>query len=165
MSGRKKLRIIGIAVLVVAAGIAASLYFTRNDVAKADVGDCVKINKASETDADVDTIDCGDNAAALKVAKKFDVSDADCPTNDYPSITKRGGGGPEFTLCLIPNVKEGDCANGLESADKFVRADCSGAEFKFVKVVDGNADEAACGADSFPLVYPEPPTTFCLAQP
>jgi hypothetical protein len=43
--------------------------------------------------------------------------------------------------------------------------DCANAQVKVVKVVSGKADEASCDAQSVPLVYPEPATTFCLTQP
>jgi hypothetical protein len=42
--------------------------------------------------------------------------------------------------------------------------DCANGEFKVSKVVN-KADEAACGGEGQPIVYPEPATTFCLTQP
>jgi hypothetical protein len=162
--GRLLAAIIGV---VVIAGVAVAYFvFTRTGVSTAEAGDCIKVNSASETSAEVEKIDCNDPIAVFKVAKKLDSSGAQCPTPDYEKYTQSGGSGPSFALCLMPNAKEGECFANYDTPDKRARAACGPeAEVKVAKLVTGSADEGLCEADSIPLVYPDPATTFCLTQP
>jgi hypothetical protein len=165
-SMKKRLIILGVIVVVVAIGIGAYAYFNRNTAAQAEAGDCIKVNSASTTSADVEKIDCNDRIAVFKVAKRLGNDTDDCPTPDYEKYTQTGGSGSDFALCLMLNAKEGECFANYDSPDKRARADCGPtAEVKVVKVVPDKADEASCDQQSVALVYPEPATTFCLAQP
>jgi hypothetical protein len=162
--GKKKLLIVGIIVVVLAVGIAAVAYFNRNSASSAEAGDCIKVKSASTASADVEKIDCNDQIAVFKVAKRLGNDTDECPTPDYEKYTQTGGG-TDFALCLMLNAKEGECFADYDTPDKRARADCGTAEVKVTKVVSGQADELACDQQSIPLVYPEPATTFCLAQP
>ena len=164
---KKRLIITGVVVVVlIGAGIVFSLV-NRNSAAKADAGDCIKVNSASATSADFEKIDCNDKIAVFKVAKRLGNDTDECPTPDYEKYTQTGGGSGDFALCLMLNAKEGDCFAEYDSPDKRSRTDCGpNAQVKVVKVVGGSADEKACDQQSLALVYPEPATTFCLvAQP
>jgi hypothetical protein len=165
-SGKKRLIIAGIVVLVLVVGGIAVAFFTRNSANNAEAGDCIKVNSASTTSADVEKIDCNDKIAVFKVAKRLGNDSDSCPTPDYEKYTQTGGSGSDFALCLMLNAKEGECFANYDTPDKRARADCgAGAEVKVVKVVTGQADEGACDQTSVALVYPEPATTFCLTQP
>jgi hypothetical protein len=164
-SNKKTFLIIGIAVVVVAViVIVAVKAFSKNSAAKAGPGDCIKVNSATEKSADVEKIDCNDQVAVFKVAKKLDNDTDNCPSNDYEKYMQSGGGSGDFALCLMLNAKEGDCLANIEDPAKRARVDCGKAQVKVVKVVSGKADESACDQQTIPLVYPEPATTFCISQ-
>jgi hypothetical protein len=164
-SSKKKVwLIIGIVVVALIVGGVLVSVLNKNGASKAEAGDCIKVNSATEKSADVEKIDCNDRIAVFKVAKKLGNDTDQCPTPDYEKYTQSGGGS-DFALCLMLNAKDGDCFAKLEDPAKRSRVDCANAEFKVVKVSNGKADEGECDAQSAPLVYPEPPTTFCLAQP
>jgi hypothetical protein len=165
-SGKRRVLILVIALVVIAVGVIVTLYFNRNNPSKANAGDCIKVKSASSTNADVEKIDCNDQAAVFKVAKKLSNDTDSCPTPDYEKYEQSGGSGnADFALCLMLNAKEGDCFTEYDSPDKRARVDCGSAEVKVTKVVDGKADDSACDQQSIPVTYPEPATTFCLAQP
>jgi hypothetical protein len=161
-----------IAVVLVGGGIFAYAYFkdeVQSAPAGASEGDCVRVLDASSTDADLDTIDCSRPEALFKVGIRQ--TSTSCPTDgDYTTYTETSSGRrratTSFTLCLVLNVKQGECLKGLDSPDKLARVDCAtGAEAKVLKAVDGTADEKACAEGTEPLVYPKPPLTYCLGDP
>lgn len=163
-SNKKVFIIIGIVVVVLIAGFIVVRALNKNAPDKANAGDCIKVNSATEKSADVEKIDCNDKIAVFKVAKKLGNDTDQCPTPDYEKYTQSGGG-TDFALCLMLNGKEGDCFANFDDPAKRARVDCSQAEVKVLKVVTGQADEASCDQQSVPIVYPEPATTFCVAQP
>jgi hypothetical protein len=157
---KKKLWItLVVIVVLVGGGIAAAAILGKKSPANAEAGDCIKVNSASATNADVEKIDCNDKIAVFKVAKRLGNDTDECPTKDYEKYTQSGRGS-DFALCLMLNAKEGECFADYDSPDKRARADCAAAEVKVAKVVQ-KADEKEC-SDGFALVYPEPATTFCL---
>ena len=163
-SGKKRAFLIaGIVAVALVVGIVLVSTLNKNSASKANAGDCIKVNSATEKSADVEKIDCNDKAAVFKVAKKLGNDTDQCPTPDYERYTQSGGGS-DFALCLMLNAKEGDCFANIDDPAKRARVDCANGEVKVAKVVD-KADEAACGGDGQPIVYPEPATTFCLTQP
>ena len=157
--------IVGVVGLVLGAAVFVVFKVLTNDPAvKAEPGDCIKVNSVTDTKADVERIDCADRIAVLKVAKKLGNDTDQCPTGAY-SKYKQSGRGTHFTLCLMLNVKEGDCLSDLAQPAKVARVDCAGAETKIAKVIPGKSDDGACEGETAPLVYPEPPTTLCLGNP
>jgi hypothetical protein len=161
--GKKKIILGIIGIVVIGIVIAGVVYFQTKSPASAEAGDCIKVNSASTTSADVEKIDCTTQEAVYKVAKKLDNSGDDCPNEFYDKYTQSGSG-DGFALCLMLNAKEGDCFGNITSTSgKTERTDCASAEAKVTKVVSGQADEAACPEGTgLPLVYPEPATTICL---
>lgn len=157
--------LLAVGLVVIAAAVTAVLYFTGGDTPAggASVGDCVRITSVKEANADVVGVGCADRAAMFMVGKRLTNSGETCPTENY----QKAGVGGDYKLCLVPNLKEGECFAGLDAGpDKLVRADCGGqAELKVTKVIPGKSDESACGTEDFPMVYPEPLTTFCLGTP
>lgn len=164
--GKKKRLVLGIVVALLLGLVAVAVYMNRNDASLADVGDCIKVNSASTSNADVKTIDCNDQTAMFKVAKKLGNDTDSCPGDVYEKYMQTGGKTGDFALCLMLNAKEGDCLKGLDGgADKIAKSDCAGADVKVSKVVAGSTDEKACGEDALPLAYPEPATLYCLTKP
>jgi hypothetical protein len=161
----RRVLIIVIALAVIAAGVIVYFITNKNGASSANAGDCIKVKSASATNADVEKIDCNDNAAVFKVAKKLSNDTDQCPTPDYEKYEQSGGSSSDFALCLMLNAKEGDCFANFDTPDKRARVDCGSAEVKVTKMVPGKADEAACDQQSIPVTYPDPATTFCLAQP
>ncbi|TDV41861.1 LppU/SCO3897 family protein [Actinophytocola oryzae] len=132
------------------------------DAVDAQPGDCIKVNVASSTDADIETVDCSTPEAIYKVATREETSTGDCPNDQYVSYTEEG----TLLLCLQLNVKEGDCLEVSDSEDK--RAECTAptATHRVVGVFDGVDDETKCGDEATEVItYPQPPLTICLVAP
>lgn len=124
--------------------------------------DCIKVNVASSTDADVETVDCALPEAIYKVATREETDTESCPNDQYVSYTEEG----QLLLCLQLNVAEGDCLAVTGSEDK--RADCAAADatHKVVDLLDGVDDETQCSdATTEVITYPKPPLTICLGSP
>jgi hypothetical protein len=133
------------------------------DAIDAQPGDCIKVNVASSTNADVETIDCSTPEAIYKVATREETDTGSCPNDQYVSYTEEG----QLLLCLQLNVKDGECLEVTDTDDK--RADCAApnATHRVVGVFDGVDDETKCnGTNSTEvLTYPEPALTICLVSP
>jgi hypothetical protein len=165
-------KIITIVVAVVVLGVIGFFAYKTwgTSASSAAVGDCIKVNDASITDADVNKVDCGDPAAAYKVGATSDNASADCPGGDkanYVGYTETGGRGSDLLLCLILNAKEGDCYQEGTQVDTKVECTDPKASFKVLKVVDG-ADESKCPEGTQgSYVYPEPKPgkVQCLVEP
>lgn len=130
----------------------------------AEVGDCIKVNNASATNADVEKIDCNAKEAAYKVAVVKDDANAECPDQDnsnYVYYTEDTG----LLLCMTLNAKEGDC---FKQGDADERVDCGdpSATFKVTKIVTGSTDPSGCpeGTENG-YVYPEPKMVQCFGDP
>ena len=148
----------GVVILLVIIG--GVIWSQTKSASSAEVGDCIKVNNASATNADIEKIDCKTQEAVYKVGVKKGSDTDKCPEGDYVQYTEEGG----FKLCLVLNAKEGDCFTSSAQEDK--RADCASADIQVVKVVDGKNDPAGCGEGSAgALVYSEPAQTICLTQP
>lgn len=128
----------------------------------AQPGDCIKVNVASATNADVETVDCATPEAIYKVATREETDTGSCPNDQYVSYTEEG----QLLLCLQLNVAQGDCLEVSGNEDK--RADCAapGVTHKVVDVLDGVDDETQCSdATTEVITYPQPPLTICLGSP
>lgn len=128
----------------------------------AQPGDCIKVNVASENNADVETIDCSSEDAIYRVGTREEDSAATCPNEQYVQYTEDG----RLLLCLQLNVTDGECLEVDDQVDK--RADCSGptATHRVVNVFDGVDDETRCGDEATEVItYPQPPLTICLVSP
>ncbi|MBM7771572.1 hypothetical protein JOD54_001776 [Actinokineospora baliensis] len=147
-SNKKLIRVGILLVLVVAVGIFAFIQFNKS-AASAAVGDCIKVNNDSSSDADVEKIDCGTPEAVFKVGKKLDSGSATCPSDsdylEYEETSRRGGGGG-FSLCLVLNVKKGECLTGLDKPASAKKVTCGSHEFEVLDVVDGQSEATACDA-------------------
>jgi hypothetical protein len=127
----------------------------------AQPGDCIKVNIASETNADVETVDCSTDEAIYKVATREETDTGSCQTEAYVSYTEEG----QLLLCLQLNVREGDCLQVTDTDDKRVACTSPDATYKVIGVHDVD-DESQCAAESTDVItYPQPPLTICLAAP
>lgn len=145
-----------IAALAVATAAAfVFIQFTGGPQAKA--GECLIGS------ADLTTTVCAADNAKFKVGKVLTDSGASCPGGDdeYIQVVPRSGG----KLCLLPNLVEGACYQPADNDDSWGRSACNGEEtVKVAKVIPAAGDSECPDADDLiSIVYPEPPTTYCLA--
>jgi hypothetical protein len=128
----------------------------------AQPGDCIKVNVASSTDADVETVDCATPEGIYRVATREETDTGSCPNDQYVQYTEEG----QLLLCLQLNVRDGECLEVTDNEDK--RADCGTptATHKVAKVLDGVDDENQCPTETTEVItYPQPPLTVCLVSP
>ncbi len=124
----------------------------------AEVGDCIKVNNASATEADIQPIDCADPLAVYKVGVRKDDSTAQCPGENYVSYTEANN----LLLCMTLNAHEGECFHETELDDSRVECGSPDASYKVGEIFEGTEDAEKCGADARnALTYPEPPLTIC----
>src|SRR6266545_1667189 len=85
--------IVGV-VLVVVLGAAFVIYklLSKDPASKAQPGECIKVNSATDQKADIETIDCADKIAVLKVGKRLGNDTDQCPTGAYSKYTQTGRG-------------------------------------------------------------------------
>lgn len=157
---------------VIALGVYA---IDKADAATAKAGDCIDFTvetapRAGEVGAAVaQKISCDDADAAYLVGLRLDELNATCPSQAYASYLDDGLFGA-YTLCLIPNVSDGDCF--VESQTRTDRFPCAEGPkpdaIRVLRVVRGAADQSRCAAfgdrDVLVLTYPTPPTTICFEQ-
>ncbi len=128
----------------------------------AQPGDCIKVNIASATNADVETVDCSLPEAMYKVATREETDTETCPNDQYVSYTEEG----QLLLCLQLNVAKGDCLAVTDSEDTRVECTSADATYKVVDVLDGVDDETRCTDPTTDVItYPQPPLTICLGSP
>jgi hypothetical protein len=148
-----------VALAVAATGVLAYVNFTGGPKAKA--GECVAVTNGTE----VVSTGCAAGNARFKVGRVLADSGASCPVSDdeYVQVVPSSGGGK---LCLLPNLVEGSCYQPADDEDSWGPSACTGSEtIKVAKVIAAAGDGAGCpdGDDLVSIVYPEPPTTYCLA--
>lgn len=152
-----------IVIVVLVAGGYAVNYFTGTDGAK--VGDCLAVTEFTSK-ADPKQADCGTAEANVKVAAKVGDNES-CPEGPYDEYSQSGR--ISYKLCLMINAKQGEClANFGAGTAGYKKVPCSdpAKEVEFVKIVDGQADKAACeGTEATNAIsYSTPPTTMCVIK-
>ncbi|MET8760060.1 hypothetical protein [Lentzea sp. NPDC004782] len=145
------------ALAVTAAAAFAFVKFSAGPEARA--GECLVGS------SDVVTTGCTADNARFKVGKVLADPNASCPAGDdeYVQVAPKSGG----KLCLLPNLVEGACYQPSDNGDSWGKAACAGDEtVKVTKVLAAAGGDAECpdaGDDLISIVYPEPPTTYCLS--
>ncbi|MPZ80153.1 MAG: hypothetical protein GEV28_07060 [Actinophytocola sp.] len=142
--------------MVLAVVVVGVIWSQTKSASSAETGDCIKVNNASTTNADIEKIDCTTQEAVYKVGAKKESDTDSCPEGDYVEYTEEDG----FKLCLTLNAKVGECFK--EDTQQDVRADCASADYKVSKVTNtGKAED--CGPEDAPnaLVYSDPKQTIC----
>jgi hypothetical protein len=128
----------------------------------AQPGDCIKVNVASATNADVETVDCSLPDAMYRVATREETDTGSCPNDQYVSYTEEG----QLLLCLQLNVAKGDCISVGSSEDKRTECTSADATYQVLDVLDGVDDETKCADTTTNVItYPQPPLTICLGSP
>jgi hypothetical protein len=145
--------------------------FLRSGNGELGAGDCLEVVQdqvAPGTDpgaAPLRHVGCNDPKAAYVLGVRLANPQADCPAEIYTVHRDR-----DRTLCLMYNVREGECF--LESPLRTGPFDCveghrAGA-IKILKRVDGTTNPDLCEAVDSPgvvaAVVPEPATTFCYVD-
>ncbi|MDQ0379202.1 LppU/SCO3897 family protein [Amycolatopsis thermophila] len=153
-----------VAPIVVVGLVVAGVIGFLNSPDSAAVGDCLQVTEFKYNGDEPTKIDCNDQNANVKIAVKLDDSSSECPTGDYDSYSVSGRG--DYKLCLMINAHEGDCfANVTSDTAGYKRVPCTDptAEIEFLKIVTGQADEAACQGLKYDgaVKYSEPATTMC----
>ncbi|VVJ15498.1 Uncharacterised protein [Amycolatopsis camponoti] len=153
-----------VALIVIVGGIVAVVKFTSAPE-NAAVGECLSVAEFTEITSKnmPEKVACGDQSANVLVAAKQNGTGAQCPGDGYIELTVDR---PASTMCMIPNVKQGECFTNFPDGPKaFSRVACTdpSASAEFVKVAAVN-DRAQCdGTDADGvLAYSTPPTTFCF---
>lgn len=126
--------------------------------ADAGVGDCIKVNQAGATDAEVATIDCADQAAVYRVGVRVDGGTSKCPGDNYVAYTEG-----ELLLCLTLNARSGECFKETDEQDTRVSCDSADASYQVGEIFEGTEDASRCGevdAENA-FTYPQPPLTIC----
>jgi hypothetical protein len=126
----------------------------------AQVGDCIRVNVASETDADVETIGCSDDTAVYVVAARLDSDTAECPDGNYVTYTEAG----TLKLCMALDLDEGTCFESTDLDDKPVECSDPTATYLITDVLEGVDDASQCTTPDN-LRYSQPPLTICLGPP
>jgi hypothetical protein len=159
---RKPVLVIAALAVALAAGF-VFIQFTGGPEAKA--GECVTVADAGGNRADVASTACGAENARFRVGKVLADSRGSCPAGDDEYIQVVPGSGGK--LCLLPNLVEGSCYRPADNDDSWGRSACSGEEtVKVTKVIPAAGADVECpdgGDDLVSIVYPEPPTTYCLS--
>jgi len=126
----------------------------------AQVGDCVRVNVASASNADVETIGCSDETAVYVVAARLDSDTAECPDGNYVTYTEAG----TLKLCMALDLDEGTCFESTDLDDKPVACSDPTATFLITDVLEGVDDAGQCTTPDN-LRYSQPPLTICLGPP
>jgi hypothetical protein len=159
--------IIKIVLGVVVIGVVAVFAIMNwgKSASSSQAGDCIKVNTASSTNADVEKIDCNSKDAAYKVASTQDDASASCPEGNYVSYTETGSG--DLLLCLTLNAKEGDCFESGTDADTRVECTDPKATFMVTKIISGTTDMAGCPGegDKQGYAYTKPDLVQCFGPP
>ncbi|MBB2934658.1 hypothetical protein FHX82_001678 [Amycolatopsis bartoniae] len=157
---------IAIPVVVVVVAVITGIISSQSSPDRAAVGECLSI-KEFKDNVEPKKVDCTDQTANVKIAVRLEDDVSDCPAGDYDKYWVEGDN--SYKLCLMPNVREGECLSNVTDLTKgYQRVDCGdpAAEVRIVKVITGTADESACqdtDADAA-LKYSQPSTTFCLTD-
>jgi hypothetical protein len=153
--------------------VVATVLVTRMDSSAGPLkaGDCLAVVQVETAPGvppgtgPVRRVGCGDPGAAYEIGVRLDGL-ADCPAQIYTARRDAAG----FTLCLMYNVKAGQCF--LESPAQTGSFDCAegprAGAIKILRRFDGVLDASRCdgAAPSGVLValIPEPKTTFCYVD-
>ncbi|MDQ3576360.1 MAG: hypothetical protein M3443_01900 [Actinomycetota bacterium] len=154
--------LIGVVVVVLVA-VSAFFYFSGEKPVTVETGDCVRVEKDSTT---LVKAGCDAPEAVFTVAKKVDGPYGDCPKPGhyvpYPPEDRYQAG--QQTLCLMMNVKKGDCLSAITSVENARRVECAAAEFQVLGILEDKVDPYSCtdvdGTNSG-FIYAEPPRVIC----
>ncbi|WP_238604280.1 hypothetical protein [Amycolatopsis sp. Poz14] len=156
--------LVAVAVVIVAAGVVIGFLKFGNSTSNTHASDCMHIEKSGSTTT-TKTVDCADPGANVKVAVARANRSGTCPRGDYYRYTT--GGKNHRVLCLIPNVQQGDCLAGLQTASTtYQKVPCTDPQknAEIVKLVPGAKDRSACEGSGSTTVrwYSDPEEAICI---
>jgi hypothetical protein len=133
----------------------------------ARVGQCLSQSDFQDSDVTAAPRDCTNPDSIFEVAAKGDAS-ANCPDGTIDgsayAFLRKG----TTTLCLMLNLKQGQCYTATGTADNpsFATATCagSGPRIKVVKRDDETSDQSLCPAGTKAVSYPKPARLYCLER-
>lgn len=157
---------IGIALVVVAAGVVVGIFAFGRPSDNVAANDCLHMEK-SGTAVSSKSVDCTDPSANAKVAAVAGSTRSSCPKGNY--YRYRTGGKRSRVFCLIPNVRQGDCLSGLEpNSATYQKVPCTDPQknAEIVKISTGTTDKAACGGTgaTSDRWYSDPKEVICIKQ-
>ncbi|WP_228688243.1 LppU/SCO3897 family protein [Amycolatopsis keratiniphila] len=152
---------IPVLVVVIGGGLFLFNHFTGTGSAQA--GDCLSVTEFSRAADDPKQIDCGAPEANVKVAARVGGGES-CPEGGYDSVSMSGR--ISYKLCLMPNVKQGDCLKGyISQTAGYQKVSCTdpAKDAELVKIANVS-DEGTCEGTEAKRVatYSTPPTTYCI---
>ncbi|OXM53585.1 hypothetical protein CFP75_06685 [Amycolatopsis alba DSM 44262] len=152
-----------IPVLVVVIGGGLFLYNHFTGTGSAQAGECLSVTEFSRTADEPKKADCGAQEANVKIGARV-AGDESCPEGDYDTISMSGR--MSYKLCLVVNVKQGDCLKGyLSKTAGYQKVSCTdpAKDAEMVKVA-AVSDQATCeGTEATGVAtYSTPPTTLCI---
>ncbi|GAA2819667.1 LppU/SCO3897 family protein [Saccharopolyspora taberi] len=132
-----------------------------------EAGECLNITDASMSSPDWESEPCGSAKSDFVVAKSLSGSES-CG-DEYSSVSQTRRRGSGYTLCLVPDVKVGDCmktplAVGIEEK---VACGEPGATEEVTGVASSPAGESECTGDYdvyATFTEPAPGRTICMKQ-
>jgi hypothetical protein len=134
----------------------------------ANVGQCIGAFNMQEQHVRTATPqDCDKPDSVFEVASKGGPS-AKCPDGKLEDSKYAYHFDGATTLCLILNLKQGQCltATGTAERPNFAVADCAGSArvIKVVKRIDGSSDTELCPEGTKAISYPSPARLYCLER-
>lgn len=129
-----------------------------------EVGGCVQLSGSRE-DVDVVSANCEIDQVTWLVAKEV-VTTQDCPADNYLAIHSERWGDELDALCLMPNLRDGDCYRETDQVSGFSEVACTDetADFRVAGIHQAE-DPTLCGDVGAPYTFPEPARTYCLVEP
>ncbi|MBA0049255.1 hypothetical protein [Mycobacteroides sp. LB1] len=137
----------------------------RKELDKYTVGQCVVLTKSGTGIGSVDAADTPcDRDPSYTVASRIDAN-AKCPNENYVEYSYEVGSKSAGKLCLVENLTPGHCYEE-ELLTKITKLNnsCSGlaSSNPFRVQSRTETDGAPCPDDTTPIVYPQPPRTYCV---
>ncbi len=134
----------------------------------ADVGQCIAASEMKEEPIRTATPqDCNRPDSIFEVAAKGG-SSAKCPDGKLEDSKYAYHFDGTTTLCLILNLKEGQCyvatGTGLNLSFAATACDSSQSVVKVVKRVDGSTDAGLCPEGAKRISYPSPARLYCFER-
>lgn len=160
--------LLGLGVLGIIGQVGQAALRAGHSARSADVGQCIAGSEMQEEPIGIAASqDCNMPDSIFEVAAKGGPS-AKCPDGKLQDSQYAYHFDGTTTLCLILNLKEGQCymatGTGLNPSFATVGCDSSQPVVKVVKRVDGSTDAGLCPDGAKTISYPSPARLYCLER-
>jgi hypothetical protein len=134
---------------------------------KVKVGDCVAIANAQKVDLNESGVACTDPSAVYRITV-IGASKSECDKNEANWQGTRGGLIGK-TLCLLPNLKQGDCFRTGKAAangdyEKIPCAKAAAGDTRVAYASTTTADGSKCAKNTTPYDFPKRKVLLCFAK-